>query len=313
MSVTVLKKDQVAAVKKAARGIALWANSLTVEDFVGAALGLSGVQTAALFPTGDPKGTLAFITSELTKQREIILREETSLPTYVVTKSVAGVYQICGLLVYLQPTTQAATLGRLEKYKQIRAVLVRLKKGHHLEAVAAALIKSWTGTAGATRKSNDQGIDAHGSMLFVPSELTVTVGDSLRQDHLISNRVFVLASAKAAIGTPISQRPKLLNPAHIRELVGGWVIQRSEVGVWRTNGIRQLTPTQMILVTTYRLSEAAKSSCFDLGVCIWSIPELIYLICRFAPAAVFPGAAGARVNVQEFNKWWKPFDSSRTS
>lgn len=308
-----LNKAQIAAVIKAARSLDVWASEIPVEAFVGTTLSINSIQTATLFPSGDPKGTLALVTSALTNEREKILRIEVSFPTYVVKKTPGGVYQLCGILTHLRAqNVPKVTLDRLECHAAVRELLIRLRQGHHLEAVAGALIQAWTGTASATRRSNDQGIDAHGSMVFVPSELSISIGDSLSPDSVMNNKVFVLASAKAAIGTKSSQRPALLNPAHIRELVGGWVIQRSEVGVWRKNGIRHLTPTQMILATTYRLSEAAKASCFDLGVCIWSIPELTYLICRFAPATVFQGSAATPVSSRAFKAWWRKFDGSRS-
>jgi hypothetical protein len=141
----------------------------------------------------------------------------------------------------------------------------------------------------ATRGSGDQGIDAIGWKQLVLIEPSFSDGDIRPNEVLPGEKVFLFASSKAFT---ISRRnPPLIKPAHIRELVGGWAIQRSSVGKWRSVGIRMLTPVQMILVTTYRLSLDAKAECRELGVQVWGIPELIYLICIAAPNTVFNPAA----------------------
>ena len=122
--------------------------------------------------------------------------------------------------------------------------------------------------------------------------------------------VLALASSKAVIGQGRG-KSKLLDVAHVRELVGGWVIQRSPVGKWKEFGIQTLTPLQMILVTTYRMSINAKSECRILGVQVWGIPELIYLICKFAPDDVFDAAHGYAFSVPRFREWWTERDRNR--
>jgi hypothetical protein len=310
----VLTKQQTTAILSAARGLSIDALPKTVEDFTGTALGLDHIRTAALFPIPDPHGTMERITAELTKQREQILREDVAVPNYVVSKNAAGSFQVIGLTRHLQQQgEQPATIARIRQHERVRTALFRLGKGHDLEALAGALMKEWLGSAAATRRSNDEGVDALGFRIFSPVSPSMSRGDTLQKEAVAYGRLFVLASSKASLGTSPKARQKLLNPAHIRELVGSWVIQRSEVGAWQSNGIRQLSPMQMVLVTTYRLSEKAKKSCFDLGVGIWSIPELIYLICKYAPNSVFPPAPAQPFGLAAFNLWWKSFDQNRTN
>jgi hypothetical protein len=67
----------------------------------------------------------------------------------------------------------------------------------------------------------------------------------------------------------------------------------------------------MILVTTYRLSTEAKSDCRDLGIQVWGIPELIYLVCRWAPETVFDAVNGNTFSASAFRGWWKERDQAR--
>ena len=137
-------------------------------------------------------------------------------------------------------------------------------------------------------------------------------GNVDEHDIFPGEKVFLLASSKAVIGAA-GQQPKLISPAHIRELVGGWVIQRTDTGKWQKVGIRMLSPVQMILVTTYRLSLDAKAECRNLGIQVWGIPELIYLICLNAPASVFDAIHGYAFLPKAFRLWWKDRDKNRLS
>jgi hypothetical protein len=103
----------------------------------------------------------------------------------------------------------------------------------------------------------------------------------------------------------------LLQPAHIREVAGGWVIQRTSTGIWQKVGIRMLSPVQMILVTTYRLSDASKSECRELGIQVWGLPELIYLVCLSAPADVFDSSKGYAFSARGFGAWWRTHHRNR--
>jgi len=124
------------------------------------------------------------------------------------------------------------------------------------------------------------------------------------------NRVYFVASSKAMMDATGEAPLRLISPAHIRELVGSWVIQRSSVGAWAGIGLQMLTPLQLVLVTTYRLSDESQQDCHRLGVQVWGLAELTYLICRYAPPAVFSGPNGA-FSTAEFNVWWKDKDRGR--
>jgi hypothetical protein len=72
-----------------------------------------------------------------------------------------------------------------------------------------------------------------------------------------------------------------------------------------------LSPVQMVLATTYRLSMDAKAECRKLGIQVWGIPELIYLICDAAPEAVFDAANNYAFSMASFNAWWKQRATNR--
>jgi hypothetical protein len=97
----------------------------------------------------------------------------------------------------------------------------------------------------------------------------------------------------------------------IREIVGGWVIQRSVVGAWGDQGVKMLSPVQMIFVTTYRLSVGARSDCKRLGVQVWGLPELIYFVAANAPDSVFDSNAGYAFSKLEFEKWYAAYGNKR--
>ena len=55
----------------------------------------------------------------------------------------------------------------------------------------------------------------------------------------------------------------------------------------------------------------AKAECRTLGVQVWGIPELIYLICLAAPDAVFDAANNYAFSTPAFNAWWGLRNQSR--
>ena len=144
---------------------------------------------------------------------------------------------------------------------------------------------------------------------------TFSEGIAATPEALPGEKVFLFASSKAFMKPKkpkkSDRRPKLIDPAHIRELVGGWLIQRSSAGIWQKVGIRMLSPVQMVLVTTYRLSAEAKAACLTLGIQVWGIPELIYLICLNAPATVFDAQNSYDFRLSEFRAWWKLREQTR--
>ncbi len=81
--------------------------------------------------------------------------------------------------------------------------------------------------------------------------------------------------------------------------------------MWKPVGIRMLSPVQMILVTTYRLSVAARAECNELGVQVWSIPELIYLVCQWAPDNIFDPVNAYLFNPAAFRAWWSAREKTR--
>lgn len=306
-----LSAQEVRQVLTSARQLQIDAPTLRVEDFFVNVLGLNAVQRVAYFPSPDPNGFLALAVAHLTQERERLLREDSTVPGFAVFKDSLGNFCIAGSDTYLATKNISAECRRrLAQHAVIRTVLRKIQNGHDLEALAAAIMSAQCDYGEATRGSGDQGIDAIGWKQLVLIEPSFVDGNFLKSQALPGEKVFLFASSKAFTDgkeTP----PKLINPAHIRELVGGWLIQRSSIAKWQAVGIRMLSPVQMILVTTYRLSDDAKLECQSLGVQVWSIPELIYLICVSAPNSVFDPANGHTFSPSEFKKWWQTRNASR--
>ncbi len=306
-----LSAQEVRQIIAAVRQLPSNAPSVRVEDFISQTLGLNPVQRGLYFPNPDPAGLLEIAVAHLTKKREKILRDECLVPEFTVYQDVHSQHFVSGFDTYLGIRNIAAKLrGRLAHHSVIRTALRRMKNGHDLEALAAAIMNVNCDYGEATRGSGDQGIDAIGWKQLVLIEPCFSEGDFIKNQVLPGEKVFLFASSKAFTdgkGTP----PKIINPAHIRELVGGWVIQRSSVAKWHSVGIRMLSPVQMVLVTTYRLSMDSKAECRNLGVQIWGIPELIYLCCVAAPDTVFDAANNYAFSTAAFNVWWKLRNQSR--
>ena len=235
-----------------------------------------------------------------------MIRDHGNLPSYVAFSDLLKAPTISGVDTFLLGCgLDGALIGRLQHHKQIRTALRQLQKGHHLELLAAAIMNERCNYGEATKGSGDQGIDAIGWRELLMIEPSFC-GGAIASAPLPGEQVFLFASSKALMKWSKKNRlPKLLNPAHIRELVGGWIIQRSSVGAWQNVGIRMLTPVQMVLVTTYRLSIDAKAECVSLGIQIWGMSELIYLICRSAPDSVFDSQAAYAFRPAAFRAWWK--------
>lgn len=306
-----LSAQEVRRIITAARRLPLNAPSVRVEDFMSGILALNPVQRGLYFPDPDPTGLLGIAVAYLTQERERILRDECHVPEFAVYQDANKNRFISGFDTYLATRNIGAKLrGRLLHHRAIRTALRRMQNGNDLEALAAAVMNVQCDYGEATRGSGDQGIDAIGWKQLVLIDPYFSEGDFIKDQVLPGEKVFLFASSKAFTDgndTP----PKLINPAHIRELVGGWVIQRSSVSKWQAVGIRMLSPVQMVLVTTYRLSIDAKSGCRSLGVQIWGIPELIYLICVAAPDSVFDATNNYVFSGTAFNAWWKLRDQNR--
>jgi hypothetical protein len=308
-----LSAQELEQIATAARQISSDAAVERLEDFVGRVLNLNAVQLADYFPKPDPTGQLAIALAEVTGSREAILRDECSIPSYVAFSDALEVPQVAGFHTFLQSRNcDERFLGRLRHHEEIRTALRRLERGHHLELLAAAIMNEHCKYGEATRGSGDQGIDAIGWRELFMIESAFSEGAVGSVEALPGEKVFLFASSKALMKWTKSHRPpKLINPAHIRELVGGWLIQRSSTGIWQKVGIRMLSPVQMILVTTYRLSANARAECRTLGIQVWGIPELIYLICRDAPPKVFDALNAYAFSPSEFRAWWKLREQTR--
>jgi len=310
-----LSRTDFTVITKAAKALSMTAAEERVETFVARVLHLNAAQALDCFPTPDPLGLLSTTVAYLTQARESVLRIDCDLPTYVVYEDQIGNFWIAGSDTYFSNRSIPAALrARLMEHSKIKQYLSRLSAGHDLEVIAAAILKSLCNYGEATQGSGDQGVDAIGRMELMKMEPALYRGavDKLGKDEAESmpgDHVFVLASSKAVIVAK-SDTTRVINPAHIRELVGQWVIQRDDVGIWRKVGIRMLTPMQLILVTTYRLSDESVMLCRNLGVQVWGMPELIYLICKVAPTNVFL-AGGGSFSPTNFRKWWQARNISR--
>jgi hypothetical protein len=306
-----LSKQEVRQIITAVRQMPVDTLPARVEDFISQTLGLNAVQRGVYFPSPDPAGLLEVAIAHLTKEREKILRDECIIPTFAVYQDVNGRHFVSGFNSYLASKNVDANLrGRLRQHSFVRMALRRMRNGHDLEAFAAAILDAKCDYGEATRGSGDQGIDAIGWKELVLIEPCFSEGDFVKNQVLPGEKVFLFASSKAFTDGKDAP-PKQINPAHIRELVGGWIIQRSSAGKWQPVGIRMLSPVQMILVTTYRLSIDSKAECRSLGVQVWGIPELVYLCCAAAPANVFDAANNHAFSTTAFNTWWRAKNQSR--
>lgn len=311
-----LSSAQLAAVSTAAAIFPDDANVQPLEEFMGSVLALSLVEKASLMPDPDPTGVGSINISEFTKARDLLIRDEGKVPSYVAYKPKGQAqYFISGIATYLRTFrsgADSAFLMRIKSRDSVRSALRRLKQGHDLELVAAAVFANACDYGQATAGSGDQGIDAVAwkELLSIDDVFM----DGLAGSELIrpGNRVYFVASSKAMMDAGGAAPLKLISPAHIRELVGSWVIQRSSVGAWTSLGLQMLTPLQLVLVTTYRLSAEAQQDCHKLGVQVWGLPELTYLICKHAPPEVFNGPSGDFVQTA-FNAWWRAKKTSRLS
>lgn len=314
---TLLSKRQVSLVRAAVKALPMNATEERVEDFVSRHLGFSAHERGQYFAGPNGATTLSITVAELTRERETVLRDNCEIPNYMVYEDTHGVWQLSGLEYYLstvQPTRFTDGFrARIPAHRAVRRELMSFHKGHDLEALGATLIEAICGYGEATRGSGDQGIDAIGRKTLLAFHRAFYTGASspaLIDESVPGGNVFILASSKANLGVTAGA-PSSISPAHIRELVGGWLIQRDDVGKWREAGIRMLSPVQMLLITTYRLSDESINECQRLGVHVWTLPQLIYLVCEHAPAEVFDVARANIFVPAKFRTWWRSKATSR--
>lgn len=275
----------------------------SLEAFVARATGLPAWQVGHALSAAAER---ANVLSALTARRRLLLRSGT-IPNYVVHSDAAAGDVVSGLGSYLATLTQAPQPWHahlLEKDAVARA-LGNLHHGHDLESVAAALLQAQTGQAFPTRRSRDLGIDAVGWRPLLEIPKWAADGD-LSAGLLPGEKAFIVASAKAT-----SRQNQILPPADIRDLIGTWVIHRQSDSRWaRALGIRPLSPVQLLLVTTRQLSNESWDLCTSVGVHVWTLPQLVYLVCRHAPANCFSPTGFVVTN---FNRWWRIYDATRVT
>lgn len=301
-------EEQLSQMLTAARHIAFAAPRETVADFAARTIPLDAGEQARFFADPANIGQLA---DSLSEERDRLLSNEGRIPPFAVLVGADRPFEISGLGTALGVRdARPALVSRLEQHERIAETLRGFSEGSQLEAVAAAIIASACDYGSATKGSGDQGIDAIGWKIFLPILPEICVRPHKR--GLLPpypwERIMVIASSKAQVAA--SRRWKLINPAHFRELIGAWTIQRSGTGAWTTH-VLPLSPIQLVMATTYRVSAPARAECRELGVQIWALPELVYLICEFGPDSLFPPDGTGTFHRGAFRRWWRAKDATR--
>lgn len=311
-----LSATQIKKIKKYIDSLKYDANRVTLESIAKKVLSLNSIQVGNLFIDAYPKGSIGKLSAELSHHRTNLLIKDGRIPDWVIDyDAVTQEVYIIGLGNYLTKIgVDSATSLRLKNHTELRKQLIDLENGDSLEAVAAAMLQDAGKTGIATQRSGDLGVDAIGSCdLFpIPSCLTLGLVESNTQKVRVPHAgeaAFTIVSSKANLGGKINRRDTI-NPAHIRELIGGWLIQRSDASVLKEQGVLMLSPMQLVLVTTYRLSTNSWRLCHELGVQVWSLPQIIYMICKHS-SSVFN--TSNTLNLRKFKSWWSSKDSSRQS
>jgi hypothetical protein len=302
-----LDNVQISLLKAQAMGLGIGSAPEILNIFIGRILHFSPIERDAILDAE----TLAGAAGELTRQRDDHLDNLLQIPPYVVYADDFGTWHISGLQPFLRnEDVPEKIVSRLANHATIRSTLQNIRKKHDFEVLAAAIMDGLWNFGVATRGSGDQGIDAIGLRELTDIHLALKIGDVSTKVSFPGEHVFIFASSKV---TAITKRgkPTVIDPPHIRELIGGWVIQRSEQSAWREFNVKMMSPLQMILVTTYRLSVGSKALCRDIGVQVWGLPQLIFLICAAAPTGVFD--AGYNFNNVEFGRWWRRKRGTRVS
>ncbi len=297
----------------------------TLTEFIGDCLSLNPSQLASITPDSsltydslDSK--IAYhvqMASILDYQRQSLIRKEARIPPAVLIAEKApngavARYLVLGLCTYLrQNRVEEKFLARLSHHDTIRTFLTNIGDGFKLEALTAALLQQTYPTTYATKKSSDQGVDIFSNKDILEIDSWCCMPDTYATIRKASERLHIIASCKANEGNSSGGIPATITPAHARELIGAWLIQRTGAGIWQQRaGVKLLSPMQLLLITTYRLSDDTLQLCRDLGVAVWSITELIYLICRDGPDQIFPGN-GASFNSSELETWLEAAGATR--
>lgn len=286
----------------AAQSLPFDAAPTSLEIFVQNTLSLSAAQAGALAGNASLPSCIELM-SQLSyfAERERFSRQ--NMPKYCVYEDATGTPHISGLSSRLAAGDFRFS-ERLKHHDIIKNEIASITDGHHLEAIGAAIFKSGFGAGIATQSAADEGIDAIGKLTF--GKLQDHHESARYGSRAIDEKIVFLASSKALMQ---NSRTTTLSPAAIRELVGASVVQRSASGAWQRQGIRLLTPVQLVLLTTYRLSDKSWRLCRELGLCVWALPELVTLICLVATDDVFDSTTHI-FRQAGFKQWWSYFDSS---
>ncbi|MCC9654584.1 hypothetical protein [Rhodopirellula halodulae] len=297
-----VSKTELDVVLQAAKSIGFRTAATKLSSFCSSVLNRNALQILT-------DTEIAEIAATLTRYRGDELFEKGNVPGFTISNDLNRNILISGLGGFLSHhNVNSRTIDRIQHHQDIRDSLMKLNSGHYLEAVAAAILDERMEAGAATTGSGDQGIDALGwSILFKLNEAFLERDN--RTSFAPDAKVFAFASSKKSETS--GAKLKLISPAMIRELIGGWVIQRSPVGAWADQGVKMLSPVQMIFVTTYRLSTKARSDCKRLGVQVWGLPELVYLVAENAPDSVFDASNGFIFSEREFHLWCDKYESSR--
>jgi hypothetical protein len=311
-------------VRQAFDSLSVDSAEIELTEFVATRLNLNPSQRTSLLPD---RGTaqddersvrLDQLAGALELQREYALKTEARIPNGILFKRTDSLlgrssYFVEGLIHFLSRNgSPDAFLGRVRDNAAIRRYLTGIGTGDKLEAIASSLLTKMFKESSATRRTADQGVDcfAHDEILQVHDWCcNAGMGPEL---NLVGKRVHIIASCKANEGNAADGIPAVMPPAHLRELIGSWLIQRTDYGMWHSRAaIRFLSPLQLLLVTTYRLSDGSLNLCEKTGVTQWGIPEIIYLFCAYAPENVFPAIGEYKFSEAEADKWIRAADENR--
>lgn len=307
-------------------GIGLDSPEQSLVAFTTAALNLDATKQAEFFPdfgtsADDPKSVwLGHVAATLEAHRKKLIEEHAKVPASVVLKrpTTAGTqhpYSIWGLAAYLgSKNAKPEFVARIRQLEAVRNYLTGIGDGHKLEALAACILRGFCPKSIPTRRGFDQGVDCLAYQDILELERWCCDASVSATADYFGERLHVVASCKANEGNVAGGIPATISPAHVRELIGAWLIQRSNSGRWqKPMQIKSLSPMQLLLVTTYRLSDDSMSLCKELGVAVWGVTELIYLICRTAPENVFPPDNGHLLDEMAVASWIATADTVRLS
>lgn len=296
--------------------IAFDSGEVALDGFAATVLGLNASQLSSIFPdrtapAGDERYVFADrLAATLDARRRNALQTEARISSAVLVKRTDALtnesnYWIMGLGDYLRRNHEPEKfVKRMAQHNPVRDYLTGISDGHKLEALAACILGKIYENCTLTQRSFDQGVDCFAGQQVLELSSWCCDPDMLFLLRKVGERLHIIASCKANEGNTAGGNPSTISPAHVRELIGAWMIQRSDSGMWQQRArIKILSPLQLLLVTTYRLSDDSQSLCRKMGVAVWAIPELIYLICRHAPELAFAPANDFSFLRNEMDQW----------